>query len=476
MYSITCKNIFEDGIGSLLYSDKSDIDETKVFNPSLSLSTNSAGSLQLAIPPCNYCYDIIEHINTELIVFRNDTGSVLQEIWRGRVLSEDIDFYNNRTIVCEGELAYFNDTIQPPNVYRESTVKAFLTKILAVHNNQVGNEKKFYVGEVTVESEESLTYQSTEFEDTMSCLQSQFLDQYGGFFRIRRVNGVRYLDYLSSSPAVSKQEIRFGLNILDISKHFDMSEFATAVIPLGTVLEDDTYDYIFNNEGEAYYDPDFKKAMIKSDMGDKFDRHIPVVYNDLEFAKPLIIDTTGDVGKVTIARKGDNNKAVLSQITSKEDYYPEFDDHLTIESVNEGKIDLIDSTAVGLYGYICKVINFDDVTDPELLMEAGQLYLSQIQYDNMEIEVSAFDLHYADPETDSINLFDGVHVVSLDHVLDRIFYVVSMELPINDPSNAKISLSGTIAGSTGSISDITSGNTKATKSILGVKAYKANKK
>jgi hypothetical protein len=93
----------------------------------------------------------------------------------------------------------------------------------------------------------------------------------------------------------------------------------------------------------------------------------------------------------------------------------------------------------------------------------------------MEIEVSAFDLHYEDPSIDSINILDGVHVVSLYHELDKIFYVTQIDIPFGNPANATIRLNGSVTGKTVKLSTITKGNTKATQSILGAKAYKPNK-
>lgn len=473
MYSITARSIFDAqrSVGELVYSDKQNLDEYKICNATLSLGVNSAGSLKFALPPCNACYSSIQHMTTEIVVWRNDTSATLQEIWRGRVLTEDKDFYNNRVIVCEGEFAYLNDTIQPPKIYRGLTISEFIHYLLVNHNANVPEAMKFYRGNITVENDDTL-YHHTNYETTMDCFQNKLLEEYGGLFRIRHgSDGKRYIDYLEEPPSKTSQEVRFGSNILDISKHFDMSEFATAIIPLGTPPETDQYDYIFRDGSRAYTDPDSKFDMLTSELEEAFLNKTPMVYNDSEFAIPLRYKLSDDIGTVTVARKDTNNRAKLTNVSAREDEYPILDDYLTIESVNDGKIDLYSQEAVNAYGYICKVVNFDEISDAETLKAAGQLYLTDIQYDDMEIEVSAIDLHYAYPDVDSFEILDVVHAISQYHTLDKDFIITAIEIPFGNPENATITLNGTIDGKTTKISSITSSNVTATKEILGVKAY-----
>ena len=43
-------------------------------------------------------------------------------IFYGRILSMEKNFYNTRTVVCEGELAYLLDSIQEPKAYQNHKV------------------------------------------------------------------------------------------------------------------------------------------------------------------------------------------------------------------------------------------------------------------------------------------------------------------------------------------------------------------
>ncbi|MBO4981635.1 MAG: phage tail protein [Lachnospiraceae bacterium] len=90
---------------------------------------------------------------------------------------------------------------------------------------------------VTVEDANDSLYCYTNMENTMTCLKKDLVDDLGGFFRIRHDGGVRYLDYLEKSQNTNSQVIRFGENLMDFTSNIDVSEIATAVIPLGAKME-----------------------------------------------------------------------------------------------------------------------------------------------------------------------------------------------------------------------------------------------
>ena len=88
--------------GACIYSDVFAVDSMKVINPKLTLEDNGAGSLAVTLPPHNAGYASIVRMVTDISVQKDG-----EEIWAGRVLSESEDFYRNRILYCEGELAYF---------------------------------------------------------------------------------------------------------------------------------------------------------------------------------------------------------------------------------------------------------------------------------------------------------------------------------------------------------------------------------
>ena len=102
MYSIYADN-------DVIYTDIYALDDTVITKPKLTMQDNGAGSLEFTMPPTHRHYNDIYRMKTTITVFKEG-----EEIWSGRVLEETTDFWNNKKFYCEGELAYLNDTIQPP--------------------------------------------------------------------------------------------------------------------------------------------------------------------------------------------------------------------------------------------------------------------------------------------------------------------------------------------------------------------------
>ena len=59
------------------------------------------------------------------------------------------------------------------------------------------------------------------------------------------------------------------------------------------------------------------------------------------------------------------------------------------------------------------------MSDPEALLEKAKEYLADLQFDNLELELSALDLHYLDVNTEAVKLLDEIRVISRPHGLDR---------------------------------------------------------
>ena len=347
MYSIYADDL-------CIYDDRYLSEDTKVLSPTLTLSDNTAGQLVVTLPPTNVGYDYVVRMVTDISVRKND-----EEIWAGRVLSEEKDFWNNRKLTCEGELAFFNDSTQPPAEYHDITVRGFLNALVGIHNAKVDTNRQFTVGIVTVVDPNDSLYRYTNYEKTIECINDKLLDRLGGHLRVRKENGVRYLDYLDDYPNINSQEITFGKNLLDFTRTWDATEFATVLVPLGARLDESPIEAL-----EAY---------------------------------------------------------------------------LTVASVNQGSIYVV-SEAVEEYGWIEKVVHWDDVTDAQNLLNKAEQYLSETQFDNLSIELSALDLNYLDVNYEAVKLLDKIRVVSKPHGLDRYFPVTELEIPLDAPETSQFSL------------------------------------
>lgn len=91
---------------------------------------------------------------------------------------------------------------------------------------------------------------------------------------------------------------------------------------------------------------------------------------------------------------------------------------ITIAPVNEGS-DILLSDAGATYGGIVRTVRYSDITDPQELLEAAQVYLEDVQFDPVSIQVSAADLHFLDERKPAFRVGTVVHVVSVPHLLDR---------------------------------------------------------
>lgn len=222
MYSIRA-----DGI---TIADDQFIDERyTVIDPVLRLEENEAGKLELTLPPECIGYSIVQRMNTTLSVWRNDTEC----LWTGRVISEDRDFNNHKSLIAEGALAWLNDTMQPFKLYQKITVKEYLKKLLDIHNGKVGANRRIELGEVTVETENvNSTRWTTNWDTTLSYIKA--LNQaYHGHIRIRYDGASAMMDYLKDYPKVAEQRVAYGSNLLDCTFSNDLTDLATVCIPLG---------------------------------------------------------------------------------------------------------------------------------------------------------------------------------------------------------------------------------------------------
>lgn len=353
MYSIYADDI-------CIYNDVSPDEKLKIISPKLVLEDSAAGSLEITLPPINPGYDYIIRLDTDITVKKN--GEI---IWMGRVLTENQDFWKNRILYCEGELSFLNDTTQPPAEYHNQTVRGFLTTLINIHNSKAPGNRQFLVGAVTVTDNNDSLYRYTNYEKTIECINKKLIERLGGHLRIRHINGVRYIDYLADCPNTNSQTIEFGKNLLDFTRKWDSSEFATVIVPLGARLEE-------------------------------------------------------------------------SPIAALEAY-------LTVESVNNGSIYVQSEEAVAEHGWIEKVVNWDDVSVPANLLSKARAYLTDLQFDNMNIELSALDMHYLNVNYEAVKLLDNIRVISRPHGMDRYFPVTKLEIPLDTPESTQFTLGDSVS-------------------------------
>ena len=210
------------------------IDELTLIEPIIELEENSAGSFSFTMPSEHPLYDAIERRKTVIQVFEDN-----DLLFSGMAYEVEDDFYHNKKVYCEGELSYFNDTIQRPAEYHDMTVSQLLEVYINNHNAQVETEKQFKLGMVTVHDSNDSIFCYTNMESTMQCIKADLVDDLGGIIRVRHANGDKYIDYITENEVnTNSQVIRLGENLIDYKSNISSMDIATAIIPLGGKLEE----------------------------------------------------------------------------------------------------------------------------------------------------------------------------------------------------------------------------------------------
>ena len=237
-------------------------DSRLVTEPKLTVEMGKAGAVEFNIPATN-------PVTSELIPLKTKVRVEVdgEELFDGRVLSKNRNFFNMKKITCEGNLAYLVDSQQKGEKFVGKT-HDFFRKVIENHNKRVEAEKQFTVGVIGIENRDIVVAgQSDEIEDletgkfdykqiaingvtdnwkTSFDYIDECLIQYcGGYLRSRKVNGTTYIDLITDYGNTSMQEIEFGVNLLDLTEETSVDEIFTVLIPLG----DENLDITSVNNG-----------------------------------------------------------------------------------------------------------------------------------------------------------------------------------------------------------------------------------
>lgn len=188
---------------------------------------NKGGSASIIMPPQHPAYSSFVSFKTIVTIYRDD---VL--IFRGRPLYPTDDFYNRRTITCEGERCFLRDAVARPYDYQDSPVNVF-TAVVGVYNAQVEADKQFVVGTVTVTDANDYIRLWTETAEQISDTIDKLVERCGGYIVFTtNTSGQRVINWYASSDYRSTQTIEFGENLLDFSRSAN-TDITTRIVPYG---------------------------------------------------------------------------------------------------------------------------------------------------------------------------------------------------------------------------------------------------
>lgn len=211
----------------------SNLEQFTLISPKLDIEVNKSGEFNFQILNNHPYYDKIINKKSYIEIYENGKW-----LWGGRPIKVNTSLKLAKTVTCEGELSFLHDSNQRLAEYHNITVRDYFTAIISKHNEMVGEDKQFTVGNVTVEDTNDSLYRYSNYEDTFDTIQEKLIDKLGGYILIRHENGVRYIDYLKEYPYITNQMIQIGSNIIDLSLEDNSSDTISALIPLGKKISE----------------------------------------------------------------------------------------------------------------------------------------------------------------------------------------------------------------------------------------------
>lgn len=362
--------------------------ELSINGATLTLEENSAGSFEFTITPGNAANDLIQTMTSIIYIIKD--GNMNTPFWIGRVISEERDAYNQRKIVCEGMLNCLMDTYQMPrHVY--CGILQWLNYLL------------------------NIDYHDPAAPDGQWARCHNYLADLWKHVRIK------YFD-----PSIELSE-----SVDWYSNYETTFDLVKNVVEAYNLKMEVTYE---NKEVNLSFYKDYP-ANLQSDQVITFGRNL------INYTRNWTVDDLATV----IIPTGKKYRADDEERPTVPYTPPDLDAVVTIESVNNGSIELAaPSDIIARYGRIAKHVEWNDIEDPANLLDLAENYFSNYQWDKLSLEVELYDLSLlmtgAEKAANELKLLGTVRCVSRPHGLDRYFPITKIEYDLNNPGNTKFEL------------------------------------
>ena len=395
--------------------DDGDAVATFVLYPKLTREVSKGGSLTFTMARTHPQYSNLQKMSTCITVEQSDfdangNESTPKEIWRGRVLSHEADWYNRRAVYCEGALSYFNDSAITPFNY-EGKLAQFLQHLISAHNQQCGEMrmKRFELGTVTAALGDLVVHYGDmdaygvgeDYGSTWDIIDKMVLKVYGGYayctYNPATGNNVlNYCDQAIEEDRVVNQTIEYGVNLLDFTEKTDTNSMFTRVYPTGN-----------------------KHTVTRTEWVWKF----------LWWGKTQEVadhEERWGISDATSAAKAEATKIGYTYMTDKDPGYAGDGDCGWIQN----------DVAVAKFGVISKVADYD-ADDPDTLFGAALHDLQKNSLMTMSYTVKAVDLVDAGNvgfDKDRLTFASYAHIISKPHSIDVVMLCTKLVEPLDDPS------------------------------------------
>jgi hypothetical protein len=241
--------------GKLVYTNRQD--SLRLLGLQTTSGLNKGGTATIIMPPGHPAYNSFISHRTVVTLYDNGVRR-----FRGRALYPSDDFYNCRTITCEGERCFFNDAVIRPYKYQDTPANIF-ADALQQYNASVEPFKRFTLGKVTVtDPNDYVLFESTNAEK-FGAFVDKLVERCGGYITFTDDgNGGSTVNWLTNVGRKNNQPIEFGENLLSFERSGQSPELATALIPYGAQLADGTRLTIESvNGGKDYIQDDQAVAL-----------------------------------------------------------------------------------------------------------------------------------------------------------------------------------------------------------------------
>lgn len=362
-----------------------------VLSPKLTREVSKGGSLVFTMTRDHAQYDMLQKLSTVVQVRRDG-----KEIWRGRVLKHEADFYNRRVVYCEGALSYFNDSSITPFNYK-GTLRQFLQHLIDAHNDQVKSQMKCFqlgtvtaaLGDLVVQFGDADQYGVGEdYGKVWDILDKLVLKVFGGYFycgfdAATGYNVLNYCDQAVEAKRQTAQKIEYGRNLLNLSETTDATDLYTRIYPIGNKHTVDTSKW--------YY----KLMWWRDPSKDKHEERWGIMETD----------------STTVAQ-----------------YLPASGYSYNLE---EGWIQ--NDTAVQKFGIITRIVELDTDSANDTFA-AGVQALQQNYAMKTSYVIRAVDLVDAGYDTDRLDFSMYSHIVSAPHSVDAVMLCTKLVEPLEKPA------------------------------------------
>lgn len=308
----------------------------------------------------------------EIELTEHETQKIL---FRGRIRKVSMSMNGSIDVICEGAMAYLNDTtVRPYKTYDTDEIDCEINApakagelfewFIEQHNSRVSNRcEKFKIG-INAGVNYGVVQRGTGTRPTtLKEMREKLTKLCGGYFRVRYVGEDNYLDWLNADgSSEAAQSVELGQNLLDLNTGADGKDIFTAIVPVGKTGEGEDEKDVTIDDEHAY-------------VGGGY-------------------DIVGDA--------------------------------------------VVDTAMAERYGVIEKLMEYDHLDQPQTLADKAVADLAAGKLSD-SITVSATDLHYADAAVQQIDYLQRVQVTSEPHGIDRMMLCVGRTINLVDPKATRYS-------------------------------------